>query len=419
MVRQIGKLSAFTVSRAKEPRYYGDGGGLWLQVTKAGAKSWVFRFTLRDRSREMGLGPLHTVSLADARDAALQCRRLLREGIDPIEDRRDKRAAALLDAARAMTFNSCAEAYIEAHEAGWRSAKHAGQWRATLKTYAGPVLGELAVQSIDVGLVMKVLEPIWVEKTETASRLRGRIEGVLDWATVRGYRRGENPARWRGHLDSLLPSRAKVRRVKHHAALPYAEIGAFMRELRTQNGFAATALEFAILTATRTSETIGATWDEIDLAAGVWTIPATRIKAGSEHRVPLSVPALDILKRMNKTRLGDNVFPGGKHGKPLSNMALLKVKERMGRADLTVHGFRSTFRDWAAEQTNFPREVAEKSLAHAIGDRVEAAYRRGDLFQKRKRLMDEWSRFCDSPAARRASNMTRLRGSETRRQLAR
>ena len=408
-MRQIGKLSALAVSRAKKPRHYGDGGGLWLQVSKAGTKSWVFRFTLNGRSREMGLGPLHTISLSDARGAALQCRKLLHEGNDPIEDRRNKRSTARLEAARAMTFDACAEAYIEAHEAGWRSAKHAAQWRSTLKAYAGPVLGQLPVQDIDVGLVMKVLEPIWTEKTETASRVRGRIESVLDWATVREYRRGENPARWRGHLENLLPRRAKVRRVKHHAALPYAEIAAFMRELRAQDGFAAAALEFVILTATRTSETIGATWDEIDLDAGAWTISAVRIKAGEEHRVPLSRPALAVLRRMRNVRLGAHVFPGGKRGKPLSNMALLKLIERMGRAEITVHGFRSTFRDWAAEQTSFAREVAEKSLAHAISDKVEAAYLRGDLFQKRKRLMEEWARFCESPALPRTGNVTPLR----------
>ncbi len=407
-MRRIGKLSALAVSRAKEPRYYGDGGGLWLQVSGAGTKSWVFRFTLHGRSREMGLGPLHTVSLADAREAAQQCRKLLREGIDPIEDRRDRRATARNEAARAMTFDACAEAYVRAHEAGWRNAKHAAQWRSTLGTYASPVLGELPVQSIDVGIVMKVLEPIWTEKTETASRLRGRIEAVLDWATARGHRRGDNPARWRGHLQNLLPRRSNVQPVKHHAALPYAEMGAFMRELQARDGIGAAALEFVILTATRTSETIGATWDEVDLARGVWTIPADRIKAGREHKVPLSRSATAVVRRMNQGRHSRYIFPGVKRQGPLSNMALLKLLERMGRTDLTVHGFRSTFRDWAAEQTSFAREVPEMSLAHAISDKVEAAYRRGDLFQKRKRLMEEWARFCNTPIAVRAVNVAPL-----------
>ena len=394
MARQIAKLSALAVSRTKEPGYYGDGGGLWLQVSGGGTKSWAFRFTLNGRSREMGLGALHTVSLADARQAAQRYRYLLHEGIDPIEDRHDRRATARNEAARAMTFDACAETYIKAHEAGWRSTKHAAQWRSTLKTYANHVFGQLPVQSIDVGLVMKVLEPIWTEKTETASRLRGRIEAVLDWATARGYRQGDNPARWRGHLQNLLPRRAKVQPVKHHAALPYAEIGAFMLELRARDGIGAAALEFVILTATRTSETIGATWDEVDLTGAVWTIPAERIKARREHRVPLSRPAMAVVRRMNQGRHSNYVFPGVKRQGPLSNMALAKVLERMGRTDLTVHGFRSTFRDWAAEQTNFAREVAEKSLAHAIGDKVEAAYRRGDLFGKRQRLMEEWAKHC-------------------------
>ena len=409
MARQIGKLAALAVSRVKKPGYYGDGGGLWLQVSGAGTKSWIFRFTLHGRAREMGLGPLHTISLADAREAAHYCRKVLLEGIDPIEDRRDKKAAARLDGTKAMTFDACAETYMTAHEAGWRNAKHAGQWRSTLKSYAGPVLGQLPVQGIDVGLVMKVLEPIWTEKTETASRVRGRIEAVLDWATARGYRHGDNPARWRGHLQNLLPRRAKVQRVKHHAALPYTEIGVFMSELRAQNGIAAVALEFLILTATRTSETIGATWDEIDLNRALWTIPADRIKASRKHRVPLCHPAMAIVRRMHECRQNIYVFPGMKRQRPLSNMALLALLKRMERSNLTSHGFRSTFKDWAAEQTNYPREVSEMALAHAVSDKVEAAYRRGDLFTKRQRLMEEWGRYCGSPARLRINNVTPLR----------
>jgi integrase len=342
----------------------------------------------------MGLGSAELVSLADAREKALAARKLLLNGVDPIEEKKAARASAALEAAKGMTFESCAEAYIEAHKAEWRNAKHANQWGSTLKAYVYPIFGDLPVSRIDVGLVMKALEPIWTAKTETANRLRGRIEAVLDWATVRGYRQGDNPARWRGHLDSLLPRRAKVQKVEHHAALPYAEVGAFMEALRQQEGLSALALEFLILTATRTSETIGATWSEFDLDAATWTIPAKRIKAGKEHRVPLSPAALAIVKRMCELRSGEFVFPGGKRGRPLSNMALLKLLERMGRDDLTAHGFRSTFRDWAAERTNFPREVAEMALAHAVGDKVEAAYRRGDLFQKRRHLMEAWAKHC-------------------------
>ena len=373
---------------------YPDGGGLYLQITESGAKSWSFRFMLNGRAREMGLGPLHAVPLADARAKAAECRKLRYEGIDPIEARKVERDKARLAAARALSFDDAAEAYIKAHQAGWRNAKHVDQWRNTLNTYAGPAFGKLPVQDVDVSLVMRALEPIWTTKTETASRVRGRIEAVLDWAAVRGYRRGENPARWRGHLENLLPRRARVQKVRHHAALPYNEVGAFMEPLRQQEGVAASALELLILTATRTSETIGARWSEIDFDNECWTIPAERMKAGREHRVPLSAPALALLNRRSQGRRDDFVFPGGKTGKPLSNMALLALLGRMNRDDLTAHGFRSTFRDWAAECTGFPREVVEMALAHAVSDKVEAAYRRGDLFQKRRQLMDAWAKHC-------------------------
>jgi integrase len=297
-----------------------------------------------------------------------------------------------------MTFRECAERYIAAHRVGWRNAKHAEQWRSTLATYAFPIFGDLPVQAIDLGLVMKAIEPIWASKTETASRLRGRIESILDWAATRGYRQGDNPARWRGHLENLLPKRTKVRKVQHHAALPYGRVGDFIQALQQQRGVAAMALELCILTATRTSETIGARWQEVDLRETVWTIPADRIKAGKEHRIPLSAPAVAILQKLAAARSSDFVFPGGKPGQPLSNMALLALLKRMGRPDLTVHGFRSAFRDWAAELTNFPREVCEMALAHAIGDKVEAAYRRGDLFAKRRQLMEAWARFCLTPS---------------------
>jgi integrase len=319
------------------------------------------------------------------------------DGTDPIAVKKAGKLKAKIEAARALTFRQCAEAYIEAHKAGWQNAKHAAQWSSTLKTYAYPVFGALPVQAVDLALIERVLEPIWKTKTETASRLRGRIERVLDWATVRKYRQGDNPARWRGHLDQLLPARSKVQKVQHHAALGYAEIGQFMAGLREQESTSALALEFLILTATRTAEVIGATWSEVDLDAAVWTIPAERMKAKKEHRVPLSRPAMAILKRLHKHRTGEFVFMGARPGRSLYNVALLMLLERLGRSDLTVHGFRSTFRDWAAERTNFPREVAEHALAHSLPDKVEAAYQRGDLFEKRRRLMAEWGRFCDRP----------------------
>jgi integrase len=394
MARTIGKLTALAITQAKRRGYYGDGGGLLLQVSANGAKSWVFRFKESGRLREMGLGPTHTVSLAEARQKALECRKARLDGLDPIEARRGKRIQTKLDAAKAMTFAACAERYIASHKAGWRNPKHAAQWPATLGTYVFPVFGSLPVQAVDVGLVMKAIEPIWVQKPETAGRVRGRIESVLDWATARGYRQGENPARWRGHLENLLPKKSKVRRVEHHAALPYAEIAAFVAELRQRDGVAARALEFAILTAARTGEVIGAKWDELDLGERLWTVPAERMKAGKEHRVPLSDAALAILEGMRKIRQGDHIFPGSKARRPISNMAMLMLLRRMGRGDLTAHGFRSSFRDWAAERTGFPAEVAEMALAHTVSNKVEAAYRRGDLFQKRRQLMDAWARHC-------------------------
>jgi integrase len=299
-----------------------------------------------------------------------------------------------------MTFKACAEAYIDAHRAGWRNAKHADQWANTLATYAYPIFGAVPVQAVDVGLIMKVLEPIWTTKTETASRVRGRIESVLDWAKARGYRRGDNPARWRGHLDNLLARQSKIQKVQHHAALPYGQIGTFVVNLRKQEGIAARALEFTILTAARTGETIGARREEINDDATVWTVPAKRMKVDThEHRVPLSPAASAIAKHILQSHKGEFLFPGGKAKKPLSNMAMAAVLDRMGRDDITVHGFRSTFRDWAAEMTSFPREVAEMALAHVVDDKVEAAYRRGDLFEKRRRLMEAWATYCAKRAA--------------------
>jgi integrase len=346
----------------------------------------------------MGLGSLNAVSLSEARARAAEARRLTSAGIDPIAARSAQNAARWAVAAKQVTFEDAAEAYIRSHKAGWRNAKHGDQWRNTLKGYAYPLIGALPVQQIDSGLVVRVLEPIWTTKPETAGRVRQRMEAVLDAATARGHRVGENPARWRGHLDSLLPALAKVKRVQHHPALPYADLGAFMAELRKQEGLAAQAMELLILTATRTTECIAARWSEIDLENDLWTIPAERIKAGRAHRIPLSAPAVALLRKLAEAKVADFIFPG-RPGKPLSNGALLALLKRMKRTDLTAHGFRSTFRDWAAEQTNYPREVAEMALSHAISDKVEAAYRRGDLLDKRRRLMEAWATFAEARPA--------------------
>ena len=395
---KVAVLSARTVQTLREPGMYLDGRGLYLRIGPARNKSWIYRFALGGKTRDMGLGPYPDISLAEARDRAAAQRKLRLDGQDPIAARHAGRQQAKLDAAKTLSFKECAERYIASHEAGWKSPKHAAQWPATLGAYVYPTFGSLPVEAVDVRLVMKVLEPIWHEKPETASRVRGRIESVLDWATARGYRQGENPARWKAHLENLLPARSKVRRVEHHAALPYPEITDFVAELRQQEGIAARALEFAILTAARTGEVIGAKWDEIDLDAKVWTVPGARMKAGREHRVPLSDAALAICERMAATRHSDFVFPGGKAGRPLSNMAFLMTLRRMGHGDLTTHGFRSTFSDWCAEQTNFPSEVREMALAHTVGDKVEAAYRRGDLFEKRRALAEAWAQFCTGHA---------------------
>jgi integrase len=378
------------------PGMHADGGGLYLQVSATGARSWIFRYTVNGKSHYHGLGPLQSVALAQAREKARACRHGLLDGVDPIAARKIRRAEQRLATASTMTFSECAKLYIASHAAGWRNARHAAQWPTTLQTYVYPVFGDLSVQAIDVGLVMKVLEPIWHEKPETASRVRGRIEAVLDWATARGYRQGDNPARWRGHLENLLPRKTRVRRVEHHAALPYTEIGAFIAALRQQDGAAARALEFAILTAARRGEVRGARWSEIDLTARLWIIPADRMKSGREHRVPLSEPGIAILQALPLR--GEFVFDNGSGQHPIGDRAMLRLLAQMGRGDLTVHGFRSTFSDWCAEQTHTPSEVREMALAHTVGSKVEAAYRRGDLFQKRRDLMNAWARHCSSPA---------------------
>jgi integrase len=393
--RTLQKLSALQVQKLKKPGHFGDGGGLWLQVSSTGTKSWVFRFMRQGKAREMGLGPVHTISLAEAREKALQCRKQLLEGLDPIEERKATRMTVAVAAAKALTFDECAERYIEAHRAGWKNVKHAAQWESTLAAYASPIFGALTVDKVDTTLVLKALEPLWKDKTETATRVRSRIENVLAWATVRGYRSGDNPARWNSHLDKLLPAPNKLAKVEHHAALPYVNVGQFMQDLRAMPGTSARAVDFIILTAARTSEGLLADWQEFDLDKAVWVIPAGRMKAGREHRVPLSREAVHLLRQMRAS--GEDkgfVFPGSREGRPLSNMAGLQMLKRMGRESITVHGFRSTFRDWAAEQTNFPREVAEAALAHTLQNKTEAAYQRGDLFEKRARLMQAWADYC-------------------------
>jgi integrase len=410
MPKSVNRLSAVGVAGTKKPGLYADGAGLYLQVTESGSRSWVFRFKAGGRTRDMGLGSLNTVGLAKAREMAAECRRPRLQGIDPIEARKSGRVQAQLDAARSLTFDDCRDKFIASHGAAWANDKHLRQWESTLKTYVTPVFGALPVQSIDVALVTKVLEPIWTTKPETAGRVRGRIERILDWAKARGFRQGENPARWRGHLDVLLAPQARVRRVRHHAALPYGELTEFLAKIREREATAARALEFAILTAARTGEVLGARWDEFDLANKIWTIPASRMKAGREHRVPLSIAVFTVLERLGAVRQNDFVFPGERPNKSLSNMSMLMMLQRVGRADLTVHGFRSTFRDWAAEQTNFPREVAEAALAHVVVDRTEAAYRRGDLFEKRRRLMDTWAEYCAKPITARAAVVVAIQG---------
>lgn len=394
MGREVHRLSAKTIERTRQPGYYCDGGGLYLQVSPTASRSWIFRYGRQGKSHEMGLGSGRDVSLAEARVKAADARRQLVNGIDPLAAREGHRAQERLQKAGTISFAECARKFIEAHRASWQNGKHADQWQNTLDTYAAPVIGVLAVKDVDTGHVLRILEPIWSKKPETASRLRGRMERILDYARVRGYRSGENAARWRGHLDKLLPPALNRKNRKHHAALPYDEIGAFMTRLRSQEGAAARALEFTILTSTRTQEVLGAKPEEIDLKKALWTIPAGRMKAGREHRVPLSPQAIEIIKARPA---GTYLFAGAKEGASLSNMAMLELLRRMGREDLTVHGFRSTFRDWAAECTAYPGEVCEMALAHAISDKAEAAYRRGDLFEKRRRLMLDWAKYCDRP----------------------
>lgn len=398
MASGIHKLTATKVAKLRSPGRYGDGGGLWLQVKPGGTKSWAFRFTRDGVPRQMGLGPLDTIGLAGARELAREARRILLEGADPIEDRKQrlgkKRAAEL----KRIDFREAARQYIAAHSAGWRSAKHGEQWRATLSLHAFPVIGDLPVTAIETAHVVRVLEPIWTTRTETASRVRGRIAAILDWAKANHFRDGENPARWHGHLDQLFPARTRVRPVVHQPALPFKKIPEFMAELRALKSISARALEFTILTACRTGEVIGARWPEFDLTEKLWTIPGERTKSGREHRVPLTGRVLTILADLPHEGADGFTFIGVSVGRPLSNMAMLQLLRGMKERDgLTVHGFRSSFRDWAGEQTNFPREVAEAALAHVLSDKTEAAYRRQDALEKRRRLMAAWEGYCNSP----------------------
>lgn len=390
----IHKLNPRKVATAG-PGKYEDGGGLRLVVSKAGAKKWVLRFTINGKRREMGLGSFPLVALVEARNKALECQRLISEGTDPIE-------AARIESEKVPTFTTCAARYIRAHRHGWRNAKHARQWVSTLKTYVRPVIGSKIVDAIDTGDVLKVLSPIWTTKTETAKRVQGRMESVLDFAAAHKYRDPMNPARWRGHLDKLLPKPSKVKQVDHHPAMPYGDVPSFMLELSQNNSVSALALRFLILTATRTSEVLKAEWDEIDLDAGVWTIPASRMKAQREHRVPLSGSAIEVLEALPRIEGNLYLFPGAHHRRPLSGMSLLQLMRGMGfgvngnRGDYVPHGFRSSFRDWTGEATSFPRDVAEMALAHTIENKVEAAYRRGDLFNKRRKMMDDWASYVKS-----------------------
>ncbi len=401
MPKLVKPLTAVDV-RSKPPGRHGDGGGLYLLAKGPDSAFWLFRYKVAGKMREAGLGRARgrgATPLAEARERAAAMLRDVRAGRDPLAEREQAARAAAIEA---RTFAQAAEAFVAAQAASWRNAKHAGQWRATLATYAFPTIGALPVAVVATEHVLAILTPLWQAKAETASRLRGRIEQVLDAERVHGNRSGENPARWRGHLDKLLPARSKVAPVEHHAALPWPDLPAFMRRLGVADGMGARALELAILTAARSGEVLGARWGEIDMEARTWTVPAARMKVGREHRVPLAEPTLALLHRLATLREDADpsgfLFPGAAPGKPLSNMTMTAVLRRMKRADVVPHGFRSTFRDWAAETTGFPSEVVEMALAHAVGDKVEAAYRRGDLFEKRRQLMAAWASYATGPA---------------------
>ncbi|MEL7968536.1 integrase arm-type DNA-binding domain-containing protein [Vreelandella neptunia] len=389
----IHKLSPRKVATA-EPGKHEDGGGLRLVVSEGGAKKWVLRFTLKSKRREMGLGSFPDTGLAEARRKAENYRKLAKEGTDPIHARELETQQQ-----STPTFTNCAARYIQSHRRSWRNAKHARQWVSTLKTYARPVIGEMPVDEIDTHQILNILSPIWVTKTETAKRVQGRIENVLDFASAHKYRDEANPARWRGHLDKLLPKPSKVQKVTHHPAMPYEQVAAFMGVIQDYNSMSSKALQLLILTATRTSEILNAEWHEIDLVNATWTIPAKRMKASREHRIPLSHQALALITTLPSVKGNSFVFPGMKPSRPLSNMSLLQFMRGLGygpsgdKEKFVPHGFRSSFRDWTGEVTSYPRDVAEMALAHAIENKVEAAYRRGDLFEKRREMMQDWANY--------------------------
>lgn len=396
MPRIAKELSAVEVRRLSEPGRHPVGGvpGLLLHVRASGAKSWILRTMVGSKRRDIGLGGFPAVPLTDARQKARNMRELIEQGIDPVEQRRAARQALIDAQVTSLTFDKAAEKFLAGKRHEFRNPKHAAQWESTLRTYASPIIGKLSVDAIELPHIIKILEPIWTTKTETASRLRGRIEAVLAWATVGGYRSGDNPARWQGHLDAVLPKPSRVARVQHHRALPIDEMGAFMADLRQREGMGAKALEFLILTAARSGQVRGATWDEIDLKARLWIVPAERMKAGKEHRVPLSGAAIELLEALPRREDSPYVFSAPRGGM-LSDMTLSALMRRM-KADAVPHGFRSTFRDWCAERTNYPSAVAEMALAHTIDNKVEAAYRRGDLLERRQRLMADWAKFCNT-----------------------
>lgn len=409
MPRKAKELSPLAVNRLKDPGLHFVGGvaGLALQVLPTGGRTWILRVMIGGKRRDMGLGGFPDVTLAEAKEAARKARALIREGGDPIEQTKAARNALKAATAKATTFRQAVDAYVGAHEAGWRNAKHRAQWTSSLERHAYPVLGDLSVADIEMAHIMKVLDPIWREKTETASRVRGRIEQVLDWASVRGLRNGQNPARWKGLLDKALPKPGKIAKPVHHRALPYQDVPAFMERLKRHEGMGATALRFAIFTAARSGEVRGARWPEIDLNKAIWIIPAERMKAGREHRVPLSNDAVSLLDALPRVAGSDLVFPAPRGGQ-LSDMTLSAVLRRM-EVDAVPHGFRSTFRDWVAEQTNYGGEVAEMALAHIVGNKVEAAYRRGDLFEKRRQLAADWACYCLGKGDARVVALTNMR----------
>ncbi|MGH1457214.1 MAG: tyrosine-type recombinase/integrase [Alphaproteobacteria bacterium] len=393
MGRIAKELKPLAVAKLNKPGMHFVGGvtGLALRISSTGSRSWILRATVGNKRRDMGLGRYPEISLAKAKELTVEQRLKIRDGIDPILARQNAQAALKAEQASFISFEEAAQQYINAHRAGWKNAKHASQWSNTLKAYAYPVLSGLHVKDVTVDHILQVIEPIWQTKTETANRVRNRIELVLDWAKARGSRTGDNPARWKGNLDALLPAPSRVSKVSHHKAMDWRDVSAFMQELKQQDSVGAKALMLTILTATRSGEVRKATWDEIDLEQAVWTIPAERMKAGKEQRIPLSPEAVAILRKQPHIADIPYIF-SNKVGKPLSDMALTQLLRRM-ELDCTVHGFRSTFRDWAGETTAFPREVIEHALAHKLKDKAEAAYARGDLFTKRRKLMAAWADF--------------------------